>query len=178
MAAERPPVRALLEGLIDYAGLFPPSSVSMPEAVLNYATYRNSNYSWMLGRFVVTAGRLDEFYETARDFISRDGRDAWRLSVVVGEDVTETIHRLKDFNAASGSGVICDTVEIKADDAGTIENAVGSLPSGIHAYFELPLNDDLADLVSTLAIVDQRAKIRTGGVTPDAFPSSAAIITV
>ena len=75
---------------IDYAGLFPPSQLSMSEAVINYATYKNSNYNWMLGRFIVPVGRLDEFYESAREFISRDGRSVWRLSVVAGEDVFDT----------------------------------------------------------------------------------------
>ena len=51
-------VKTLLAGAIDYAGLFPPAALSMSEAVINYATYRNSNYNWMLGRFVVT-GRRD-----------------------------------------------------------------------------------------------------------------------
>ena len=36
-------VRVLLSGIIDYAGLFPPSQLSMPEAVSNYATFRSSN---------------------------------------------------------------------------------------------------------------------------------------
>src|SRR6476469_2308424 len=90
-------VRALLAGAIDYAGLFPPSALSMPEAVINYAMYRNSNYSWMLGRFVVTAARLEEFLENARDFISRDAASAWQVSVVVGDDVVRTIDQVKDF---------------------------------------------------------------------------------
>ena len=122
-------VRCLLAGAIDYAGLFPPAGLSMPEAVINYATYKNSNYNWMLGRFIVTAARLDEFHESAREFISRDGGEAWRISVVVGETVVETIHAIKDFNASYGPGIICDTVEIKADSAGAIENAAASLPS-------------------------------------------------
>src|SRR3954466_16053776 len=92
-----PTVRTLLEGAIDYAGLFPPSAVSMSEAVINYAMVRNSNYSWMVGRFVVTAARLDEFYESARDFISRDAHDAWRLAVVVGEDFAKTVDQIREF---------------------------------------------------------------------------------
>ena len=84
-------VRALLAGAIDYAGLFPPSQLAMSDAVLNYATYRNSNYVWMLGRFVVTAARLDEFYESAADFITRDVRDRWHIAVVAGEDIVETL---------------------------------------------------------------------------------------
>lgn len=169
-------VRALMTGAIDYAGLFPPSSVSMPEAVINYATYRNSNYAWMLGRFVVSAARLDEFYESARDFISRDGGNEWRVAVVVGDDVTRTIDQVKNFNAANGPGVVCDVLEIKAESPGMIENAAMSVPADITAYFELPLDATLPDMVASLAIRGQRAKIRTGGVTPEAFPSTQAII--
>ena len=58
-------VKSLLGGSIDYAGLFPPAALSMPEAVINYATYRTSNYNWLLGRFVVTSSRLAEFFEKA-----------------------------------------------------------------------------------------------------------------
>lgn len=169
-------VRSLLEGSIDYAGLFPPSAVSMPEAVLNYATYRNSNYRWMLGRFVVTAARLDEFFECARDFISRDGGNAWRVSVVVGGEVTAAINQIKEFNAANGPGIVCDTLEIKAESKSVVENAIVSMPETVTAYFELALDDSLADMIATLAIHRQRAKIRTGGVTADAFPSTAQII--
>src|SRR3982751_2204860 len=134
-------VRALLSGAIDYAGLFPPAGLSMPEAVINFATYRNSNYNWMLGRFVVTAARLGEFYESARDFISRDAGDAWRIAVVVGDDPVKTIAEVKDFNAANGPGVVCDVLEIRADSAGIIENAAASLGEELTAYFELALGD-------------------------------------
>ena len=71
-------VKTLLQGAIDYAGLFPPAALSMSEAIINYATYRNSNYNWMLGRFVVLAARLDEFSQIAGDFVLRDAVNAWR----------------------------------------------------------------------------------------------------
>ena len=64
-------VRILLNEIIDYAGLFPPSQVSMTDAVLNYTTYRHSNYGWMLGRFVLPVSRLDEFYESALNRLRR-----------------------------------------------------------------------------------------------------------
>lgn len=169
-------VHSLLAESIDYAGLFPPAGLSMPEAVINYATYRNSNYNWMLGRFVVTAARLDEFYECSRDFISRDAGNAWRISVIVGDNVYETLGIIEDFNAAGGPGIICDTVEIKAETSGLIEDAASTLPPDVTAYFELPLDERFADLLATLAVAGQRAKIRTGGVTPDAFPSTPVII--
>ena len=169
-------VRKLLTGAIDYAGLFPPAGLPMSEAVLNYATYRGSNYSWMLGRFIVMAARLDEFYEAAREFIPKDGEDAWRLSVVAGEDVVDTLNRIKKFNALNGPGVVCDTVEVKVASHGAIENAVASLPAEVKAYFEIAPDENLPELVATLALRKQSAKLRTGGVTPEVFPTTRQII--
>ncbi len=169
-------VRTLLADIIDYAGLFPPSQISMPEAVLNYATYRNSNYNWMLGHFVVPASRLDEFFESARDFISRGGSDVWRLSVLAGEDIYETVRQIEDFNAKNAPRVICDVLEVRANTESKIENTVRVLPNFLTAYFEIPTDERLADLVTALSIHGQRAKIRTGGTSADEFPSTRAII--
>jgi len=53
-------VRVLLESLIDYAGLFPPASLSLEEAIRKYDSYRNSEHAFALGRFVVPADRAKE----------------------------------------------------------------------------------------------------------------------
>ncbi len=169
-------VRSLLSVVIDYAGLFPPAGLTMSDAVINYAAYRNSNYNWMLGRFILTAARLDEFYESARDFISRDAETMWRVSVVAGEDIYETIREIKLFNQKNAESVVCDSLEVKAATVSKIDNTVRALPEGVTAYFEIAMNDNFADLVASLALKGQRAKIRTGGVTPDAFPKTSDII--
>ena len=161
-------IRVLLTEIIDYAGLFPPSEVSMAEAVLNYATYKNSNYNWMLGRFVVPVSRLDEFWESAGDFVSRD-KNGWRLSVLAGEDIYDTIRKTDDFNAHHSPFVFCDTLEVRATTESKIENTVDALPDYLTAYFEIPNNERLGDLVATLAFFRQRAKLRTGGVSQMLF---------
>ena len=53
-------LHALIDGLIDYAGLFPPAALDMAEAARNYASYAQGEYAWVLGRFVVPAARLGE----------------------------------------------------------------------------------------------------------------------
>lgn len=169
-------VKTLLSGAIDYAGLFPPSQISMPEAVINYATYRNSNYNWMLGRFVVGVERLDEFFENASEFISRDAASAWRISVVSGEDGLETLHVIDEFNTANGPGVVCDRIEIKTLTAYQIENISAALPDGVHAFFEISPCEGSKDLIATVSQAGQYAKIRTGGVTAAAFPRSVEIV--
>lgn len=169
-------VRSLLGGIIDYAGLFPPSQLSMPEAVINYATYRNSNYGWMLGRFVVPVARLDEFAAAAGEIAGRDPADRWRLAVTAGDDINETIRDINLFNREYSDVFVCDVLEVRANTVSKIENTVAILPEGITAYFEISTGESLAELVTTLAIKGQNAKLRTGGVRRDDFPSSKQII--
>jgi hypothetical protein len=169
-------VRSLLEGAIDYAGLYPPASLSMSEAVINYAMYRNSNYSWMLGRFVVGVGRLKEFYENAADFISRDQSSKWHIAVVAGDDLFHAIRSVEDFNAAHGPNVVCDTVEMKTLTTYQVETVSATLPRGLAVYFEIEPNSELTELITAVSVAGQRAKIRTGGVTAAAFPSSSEIV--
>ena len=177
---ESPPkesIRLLLNEIIDYAGLFPPSQVSMSEAVLNYATYRNSNYGWMLGRFILPAVRLDEFYESAKEFLPKGRESEWRLSALAGEDVSATIRTINEFNRKHSDRVICDVLEVKAATVSKIENTMAALPKSITPYFEVaPVGRTFVDLVATLGIKRLRAKLRTGGVTRDDFPTSRDII--
>src|SRR5215470_419845 len=56
----RQSLRALLEDVIDYAGLFPPAGLPLGQAVRNYARHRGEPEGWMLGRFVCPAARLAE----------------------------------------------------------------------------------------------------------------------
>ncbi|HEX7809870.1 MAG TPA: hypothetical protein VF608_14135, partial [Thermoanaerobaculia bacterium] len=53
-------LRTLLTELIDYAGLFPPAALTMQDAVRNYARYRDGEYSWALGKFIVPQERAKE----------------------------------------------------------------------------------------------------------------------
>jgi hypothetical protein len=53
-------LRALLENLIDYAGLFPPASLPLDRALANYRCYSSGDNNWMLGRFVVTSAQVPD----------------------------------------------------------------------------------------------------------------------
>lgn len=172
--ASRKSVRALLAKIVDYAGLFPPSQVSMPEAVANYAAYRTSDYNWMLGRFVVPVARLDEFAASAKEFF-RSGEEVWRLSVLADEDINATVQKIEDFNRGCTPNAVCDALEAKAETAAQIEAIAEAAPPDLDVYVELPLTKSLAELIATLAIKKRRAKIRTGGVTENAFPPAEAI---
>lgn len=69
-----PSVEALLKGAVDYAGLFPPAKLPMPVAVANFARYRTGPEAWMVGRFVVPLGRLEEFLESSKGHRGSDAK--------------------------------------------------------------------------------------------------------
>src|SRR5712672_2874744 len=81
-------VEALLTGLVDYAGLFPPAGEDMRRALERYASYLDRPDRSALGRFIVPISRLKELEESARDLMPLgDSSEPWRLSVLVADDV-------------------------------------------------------------------------------------------
>jgi hypothetical protein len=58
--------RALFERLLDHAALFPPASMTMADALAEDRRARQSEYAWLLGRFVVPASRLAELGDEDR----------------------------------------------------------------------------------------------------------------
>ncbi len=167
-------LKVLLTEIIDYAGLFPPTEVSMAVAVRNFDKYLKSEQAWMLGRFIVPITRLDEFSEHAAKFLN--GKRLWRLSVLVNDDLSKNLKQIAKFNSEYEGKAIIDTLEIKVTEASEITEAHKILPREMTAYFEIPPDGVLSNFITALAITRQRAKIRTGGVSLDAFPSTDAII--
>src|SRR4051794_30246694 len=64
----RASLRALLTGVIDYAGLFPPAGLPLQQAFRNYARYRQESENWMLGRFICPAARLADLAPHLKEF--------------------------------------------------------------------------------------------------------------
>ena len=173
-----PALRALLAGIVDYAGLFPPAGLTMTEAVRNFATYLGTPDAWALGRFVVTVARLDEFEREAADLLPREaGSNPWRVSALAGPDLERDLDRVRAFNevhagsAGAGAAVI-DALELKAGTAREVERALASIPPSIEAFVEIPLTGDVEGLVAATGQGGGRAKIRTGGTSADAFPAT------
>lgn len=56
-------LRALLSGILDYAGLFPPAKLPLDAALTNYQTYVHTDARWMLARFICPAAKLSQLAE-------------------------------------------------------------------------------------------------------------------
>src|SRR5690349_18837193 len=77
----------LLTEVVDYAGLFPPAAIGMPEAARHFAEYRGGAERWMLGRFVAPAARLGELSEaidTLGPAVPNGAAGPWHVSALSG----------------------------------------------------------------------------------------------
>jgi hypothetical protein len=187
MPVRLPPVtehasRVLLEGLVDYAGLFPPAALAMPSAVRNYAHYRAAGTGWMLGRFICPANALELFSQQADPLLPRDaGAIPWRLSVTASSDIAADLVAIAAFNERhrvcfEECGAIVDAYEVRVATAADIARIDAQLPRGLLVYCEVT-PAVAPELVRHIAAAGRRAKLRAGGITTDAFPSAASIVT-
>ncbi len=192
-----PAAHALLDGLIDYAGLFPPAALDLAPAADAYARHRRSPEAWMLGP-VHRPGRPPGRPRRrgrptrARRPLARVGAGARRRA--------RRLARVGPAHARPAPGperarpdLVCDRFEIKlpADLARDPDALAGTLAdldraytdggaAGPRAALEVPFldaPDAVAPAAQAVADANGRAgrpafalKFRCGGVTPDLVP--------
>ncbi|MGQ9806447.1 MAG: hypothetical protein ACUVRP_10290 [Chlorobiales bacterium] len=165
-------LRTLLNGVIDYAGLFPPASLSMNDAVRNYARYLQSPDQWALARFIVPVSRLEEFTAAIHSLPPDLRNQTWQLSALVGARVEDDLKLIADFNqrfSRAPRSLLIDTIELKVTRVEEIQTL--SLPLSLSSYIEIPIVEDVKSFIVALKKKNYRAKVRTGGVVTDAIPS-------
>lgn len=169
-------MQALFAGSVDYAGLFPPAALPMPQAVAAYARHRTAPEAWMLGRFVLPLARFAEFEAAAAPlFEAGDASGTWPLAVLAAphpeRDATALVALEQRFRGA----VRAEALELPPLDPLAIEAAAGALPHGMETFFEVPLDAQRDERLDAVVRAGAAAKVRTGGVTPDAFPAVDAL---
>ena len=174
----------LLDGVIDFAGLFPPASLQMDAMVSDWARGLASEHDWMLGRLIVPVSRLPEFESAAADLLPQADEDPWVLSVLLDTQAEEAlesqIDQLMHFNDQHSAGgehadAIIDVVELRCAGVQSIEQALDVLPEEIYPFFEMSLDQDIRGMLATLVGSDAGAKVRTGGIRPELYPSTAGL---
>jgi hypothetical protein len=171
------PVRALLAGAVDYAGLFPPAGLDMTRALGEYLSIRATDERWALGRFVIPVAALSELARSLHQ-----GRVLPQeplpipLAAVIGAVLLDDIRTIERFNRECAGAVAVEAVEVKAPTLDAVRHALATLPARLHRYVEVPPGAALSDMLDALKEGGGFAKLRTGGVTPDAFPSPDAVV--
>lgn len=190
----------LIDGSVDYAGLFPPAGLPMDDVVGNFANYLKSNEQAMLGRLIVPAMKLPQMNDAAaghwasRPTSTAAQQASWKISALVPpiddqspelqfDDFDRAIDSIKAFNdqhltCPHGSAIV-DSVELKTTSVRTTLATIKRLPADIKAFLEISWHSDPDPIIRCIAEHPNGkqvfAKIRTGGVTPELIPSSHEI---
>jgi hypothetical protein len=181
--------RALLARSIDYAGMFPPCSLALEPALQNQAQYVRSPDAWMLSTFVLPVTQFDAAKQSLSQFdpshplhISALGPKTDSVSDF-REALEKTVTAIRSFSAHNVDLVSIDQLEMplpRHADLNLLKDA-GSIVGNITAFWEAPV-DAASHTIDLLAQYNYSAgnlcfgyKLRTGGVTADAFPTSAQI---
>jgi hypothetical protein len=170
-------IRTLLQRSIDYAGLFPPAELDMHTALENYARYASGPSSWALGRFILPLSRLDELEAHLPRTSLRRIDSPLRLATLMGTNVEGDVHVIDAFNQRHTDGAATiDSVEVKATSEAAVGEIIDTVPSTLQTYIEVPVDRDPSTLIRSIGERGRCAKVRTGGVTEEAFPRAADLL--
>jgi hypothetical protein len=172
---------AAFASLIDYAGLFPPASLSMTEAVAEYRRIRSDEHHWVAGRFLCRASQLNDLAATAISNLP-SGELPWAVGVIFdgtpGESGAESI----DFQAEMDPVMTIAAAEAKLGEPTSTSlaaalDAMFSIAPDAVAFVEVDKESSITEQVFLIArdLGGRRrvggAKLRCGGVTRDMFPT-------
>ena len=183
----------LFRHVIDYAGTFPPANLPFDDAIRNHAAYAEMPESWMLGRFVCQASRLNGLLSYRDQFSSNR---PCRLTVLVGRNLDDSgffpaldgeLERIRRFRGAAGDVFRIESIEcplpmseidrdVSLDQfLARLAHAVrGALPEGIATFVEIPISEmstsgpgswaaAFAAAIHASTDVRLAAKVRCGG---------------
>ena len=185
-------LRALLAHAIDYAGLFPPAGLALEPALRNYADYIRTPDAWMVGAFILPVA---QFAAAGRGLSQFDAHHPLRVSALGPKtDNAETfpasliaaMESITPFRSTSGEAAVIDQFEMPLPasvSADTFTIIRATLDPQLRTFWEAPGEAAeraiklIADNNGSHAGGELGFKLRTGGVTANAFPSSAAIAT-
>jgi len=139
----------------------------MADAVSEYARHRLAPDNWALGRFVVPFSRWSELEAAAP-------REPWPVSVLAAP---ADAPRIQEIIASTDYGLEIEAAESKAATPAEARSVSDLVKLGIEVYVEFPLSGNLDAMAVAVERVGAAAKIRTGGVTADAFPASRDVLS-
>jgi hypothetical protein len=199
-------LQVFMQGLVDYAGLFPPAALSVPDAVAEYADHRTSAESWMLGRFIATADKLPAIAREAAPHLVRN--QVWPVSAIVGDrESSQAALAALPSQGKNVAGVVSAGLKVEVletpmpADVNSGEDAAAFLDvlgAGLVAaeladcelFIEVKPGSRLPEILTAIAVFAAErvsrghsssrvgAKLRTGGLVAGAFPACEDIASV
>jgi hypothetical protein len=186
-------LRKALAGLFDDAAMFPPGNASVEDATAGHLALRRSSLRDLLGPLVVAASKLSAvraLWEGGGVGDSPEGAADRALSVVVpigSDDWRALLDSLP--NHSSRCPVVAVEVSLGPDEGAPARAATAcdeflalgeAALANSRVFVEVPGGAEqkaVLDVLAALefAAVPISAKLRTGGLSAEAFPSEAAV---
>ena len=193
-------LRTFMNGLIDYAGLFPPADLPLNEAIEEYVSQLKSDNCAMLSRFIIHTSKLNDLDEFLPLF---SNLGPLRLSVLGGggnsddeylNKITQNITDINGFRKKHEKKIKIDVIECKmpsnSPSRKTLQEVTTLLnENGLthyHEFLKLPVinmnySTDVdestwdKEIVPTVELISEMEnagiKLRCGGVVKEAFPT-------
>jgi hypothetical protein len=165
---------AVLAGLCDDAAIFPPGRLPLDQAVTAHLAHRAAPHAPLVGPLVVATKDLPALAVIVEG-LSADSLD---LAVTVPSPAAAP-HALAEAGRIDAARLVALEVVVPealhvAAVVPMLEEGIGD-PAGITVYVEVPRDDRRDDLFAELAGSPYLAKLRTGGVRADLYPSEAEL---
>jgi hypothetical protein len=172
-----PSAHALLDGLVDYAGTFPPASLTLAGALAEYAQARQGPDAWLMGRLVVSVASLSDFERVAPNVMAEhETAVPWELSIILTTEPAQQLERVHGFNEQWRGKAQIASVEFGPVTVSQIAPLARAVPVGIEMFFETLIDADLDTRLHAIEGAGAAAKIRTGGVAAGVFPTPAGLV--
>jgi len=192
-------VRTLMNRIIDYAGLFPPANLDLPTSLQQYTKYMMGDDNWALSHFVIPQKLLENFpfellspeynynFSLIPDLFTTSGSrevvaESFLKKLRVLVKAIEKFEEVKNVNIAwleiklnhhlfsFGEELLVFIVKTLSD--------VSKNFNLDRIFFEIPFQNSNDRMFSSLVAVlsldcdyPSGIKFRTGGITPELFPS-------
>lgn len=193
-------LQKIMNGLIDYAGLFPPAKLPLDEAINEYVSHVSDEKEWMLGRFIIPLSKLNDLEKHIPKF-SKIG--TIRLSVLGGQSTSDKefleqtkneISLINEYREKHKGKIAIEAIETKLPSSSPSKEVMMKVVNLLNAnnlehYHEFPklpyvginyaTNEDEGDwdekITPTIEMISKLKnagiKLRCGGIVKEAFPS-------
>jgi len=191
--------------IIDYAGLFPPAKLDLKTSLENYIKFKNSEHSFLLSKFICPVNLLGELIQLISKSHKDEKLNLSLLIQSSDKEtdfktiVKENLEKIKDEILNCGKGISIDAIELKLpsellnsykeDEIISLLDYISSeirnsFDKELFFFIEGQFSEDskketkkLIDSIyhHNIKFNDAGYKLRTGGITPEMFPSTELV---